>query len=137
VNLKVLGTRRRGQVTFVNAKRDHRVTSDHLRRQKGPQSVGLSLVPLALAVLGAAIPLVGSAFSVWGMALIWLAAIAIVTLVRAVVQPEPSTRVFLDLVGLVMTLVILAPEGGWWFVPAVVAQLLLDRRTALSTPRTG
>lgn len=96
----------------------------------------MSLVPLGLALLGAVVPLVGSGFVVWGMALVWLAAITAVTLVRAVARPEPSTRVFLDLVGLVMTLVVLAPEGGWWFVPAVVAQLLLDRRASLSTPPT-
>jgi hypothetical protein len=33
--------------------------------------------------------------------------------------------------------VILAPDGGWWFVPAVVAQLLLDRRAALATGHAG
>ena len=95
------------------------------------------MVPLALAVLGALVPLVGSGFSVWGLASLWLAVIVLVTIGRAVAQPEPSTRVFLDIVALAMTLVILAPEGGWWFVPAVLAQLLLDRRAAVTTSRTG
>jgi hypothetical protein len=49
-------------------------------------------------------------------------------------RPAPSTPVFLRRAGLVLALVILAPEGGWWFVPAVVAQLLLDRRAALAMP---
>jgi hypothetical protein len=98
--------------------------------------VSVSLLPLALAILGAVVPLVGGGFTAWGMTIAWLAAIAVVIVARAVVRPAPSTRVFLDLVGLVLTLVILAPEGGWWFVPAVVAQLLLDRRAALAMPRT-
>ena len=49
---------------------------------------------------------------------------------RAVARPRPSTLVFVDLVLLALTIVVLAPEGGWWFVPAVVAQTLLDRRAA-------
>ena len=94
-------------------------------------------MPLALAILGAIVPLVGGGFSAWGLALIWLAAIAAVTIGRTALRPEPATRVFVDVILLVLTLVILAPEGGWWFVPAVVAQLLLDRRAALTSPRAG
>jgi hypothetical protein len=98
--------------------------------------VALSLVPLVLAILGAAVPLVGGGFTAWGMALIWLGATIAVTVGRAAVRPKPPTRLFLDLVGLAMTLIVLAPEGGWWFVPAVVAQTLLDRRASLAPPRT-
>jgi hypothetical protein len=46
------------------------------------------LVPLGLALVGSAVPLVGSGFSVWGMALVWVAAIAAVTLARAVARPR-------------------------------------------------
>ena len=91
----------------------------------------LSLVPLALAVLGAVIPLVGSSVTTWGMALAWLGAVAIVALIRVVARPQPSTRVVIDIVLLVMTATVLFPEGGWWFVPAVLAQTLLDRRVAM------
>jgi hypothetical protein len=105
---------------------------DEARARLKPVSVAMSLVPLALALAGVVVPLVGSGFSVAGIAGIWLVVIASVTVARALARPQPSTRVFLDLVGLVLTLVILAPEGGWWFVPAVVAQLLLDRRAALA-----
>lgn len=92
----------------------------------------VSLAPLGLALLGAIVPLVGSGFEVWGMSLIWLTAIAVVTGARALLRPEPRTRTFVDIVGLVLTLVVLAPEGGWWFAPAVVAQLILDRRASLA-----
>ena len=94
------------------------------------RSPGLSLLPLVLAVLGALIPLVGSGFAIWGMAALWLGGLAAVAVARAVARPRPSTLVFVDLVLLALTIVVLAPEGGWWFVPAVVAQTLLDRRAA-------
>ena len=90
----------------------------------------LQLIPFALAVLGAAIPLVGSGFSPWPMALAWLAGVGALLLIPRVVDLDRRNRVFIDFVAIVMTLVVLAPEGGWWFVPAVVAQLLLDGRTA-------
>lgn len=93
-------------------------------------SVALSLIPLALAVLGAVVPLVGSDYKAWGLSLAWLVAIAVVALVRAMVRPLPATLVFVDLVLLGLTLVVLFPLGGWWFVPAVAAQTLLDRRAA-------
>jgi hypothetical protein len=96
----------------------------------GMRSPGLSLLPLVLAVLGAAIPLAGSGFTVWGMAAVWLGGVAAVAVARAVARPRPSTLVFIDLVLLALALVVLAPEGGWWFVPAVAAQTLLDRRAA-------
>jgi hypothetical protein len=90
----------------------------------------VSLVPLFLAVLGAVVPLVGSGFTVFGLAALWLGAIAVVTLVRAVARPKPEQRIVVDVVLLVLTALVLFPLGGWWFVPAVVAQTLLDRRTA-------
>jgi hypothetical protein len=96
----------------------------------GMRSPGLSLLPLVLAVLGAAIPLVGSGFAVWGMAAVWLGGVAAVAAARAVARPRPPTLVSIDLVLLALTLVVLAPEGGWWFVPAVAAQTILDRRAA-------
>ncbi len=97
----------------------------------------LALVPLALAVLGVVIPLVGSDFTVWGMALIWLAAVLAVTVGRAVFRPQPSMRVFVDLVLLVMTAIPFAAEGGLWFVPAIVAQGVLDWRAASIVGSSG
>jgi hypothetical protein len=96
----------------------------------------LSIVPVGLVLLGALIPLAGSGFAVWGMALAWVAAIAVFLIARAILRPDPRTRVFIDIVGLVMTLLVFAPEGGWWFVPAVAAQLLIDKRAA-AAPRSG
>jgi hypothetical protein len=91
------------------------------------------LTPLGLAVLGAIVPLVGSGFTVWGLGATWLVVVATVAIARAAARPQPSPRVFLDVVGLVMTILVLAPEGGWWFVPAVASQLVLDRRAARGT----
>jgi hypothetical protein len=100
-------------------------------------AIVLTLAPLALAVLGAVIPLVGGSFTAWGMALVWLGAVAIVAVIRVVGRPQPSTRVFVDIVLLAMTATVLSPEGGWWFIPAIVAQTLLDRPAAMQSSSPG
>lgn len=88
-----------------------------------------NLIPLALAIVGAAIPLVGGGFDGWPIALAWLAAFGLAGIARAAIYPTRQTNVFVDIVGLVLTL-LLVPEGGLWFVPAVVAQTCLDRKVA-------
>lgn len=88
------------------------------------------LLPPVLAVLGAAVPLTGGGFTAWGIALAWLTGLAAVAVGRAVLHASPQTLLLGDLVGLVLTLVVLAPEGGWWFVPAVAAQSYFDWQLA-------
>jgi hypothetical protein len=93
-----------------------------------------SIVPITLAVLGAVVPLVGSNYTVWGLVLAWLAGVTVVTIARAVSHLTPPNRVFVDFVLLAMTATVLLPVGGWWFVPAIVAQTVLDRRAPDRTP---
>ena len=90
-----------------------------------------SIIPLALAVLGAVIPGIGSGFSNSGLAALWVAVMAIVLVVPSALRLDRPARVFIGFVALVATLVVFAPEGGWWFVPAVLSRLILDIR---STP---
>jgi hypothetical protein len=99
-------------------------------RVPAPSGGGWVAVPLTLGIVGAAIPLLGSGFAVLGMASAWLAAIAVLVLAPTLLRVDPRMRVFIDVVGLVLTVVVVAPEGGWWFVPAVAAQLVLDVRAA-------
>lgn len=98
----------------------------------------VALVPVLLGVLGAIIPLVGGGFTAWGLALAWLVTFAVVVAALLIARPDPPTRVALDLIGLGLTLVVLMPLGGWWFVPAVVVQLLIDKgRASAARPSTA
>ncbi len=92
----------------------------------------LALAPPILGLAGAVVPLVGAGFSGWGLSVAWIAGLLLVGLSFVVLRPDPPTRVFIDIIGLVLTLVVLMPEGGWWFVPAVTAQFFLDRRRAVA-----
>jgi hypothetical protein len=86
-------------------------------------------LPLGLAILGIAVPLVGSGFDVWGFAAIWAVVISVVILGARLARPAPPIRVFAGLVALTL-LFLLAYEGGWWFIPAVLAKMAIDARTA-------
>lgn len=94
----------------------------HLKR-------ALGALPLGLAILGIAVPLVGSAFTVWGLAVIWAVAIGVVILGARLANPAPPIRVFVGLIA-VTFLFLFAYEGGWWFIPAVLAQMAIDARAA-------
>lgn len=87
-----------------------------------------SMIPIGLALLGAVIAVAGSGYTSWGLAMAWIVGLAAVAIERAILRPDPPMRVFTDLVGLVLTLVVLAPLGGWWFAPAVATQLFIDYR---------
>ena len=93
-----------------------------------------SIIPLALASIGAAVPLIGSGYTTWGLAVVWLTAVGVILVGPVIARIHRPTRVFIDLIALVAILLMFAPLGGWWFVPAVDAQLALDvdraRRTA-------
>jgi hypothetical protein len=85
----------------------------------------VNALPLILAVLGIAVPLVGSNFIVWQLSLLWLLVVVVVVLAVRRARPPRSTRVFWGLVALPM-LFLLGWEGGWWLIPAVVAEVALD-----------
>lgn len=96
----------------------------------------LETLPLVLAILGIAVPLVGSGFTVWGLAVIWAVVISVVILGTRLANLAPPIRVFAGLVALTM-LFLVAYEGGWWFIPAVLAKMAIDARTARTQRRSG
>ena len=93
-------------------------------------------LPLGLAILGIAVPLVGTGFAVWEWAVISAVALGAVILAARLLQPAPATRVFAGLVALPM-LFLLAFEGGWYFIPAVIAKVAIDARAAQADRRSG
>jgi hypothetical protein len=83
-------------------------------------------VPWLLALVGLAIPLVGSGFVVWLPIAVWLVILALIWFVgRATLSRDRTQRVALA-VGLLPVLVLLAWEGGWWLIPADLAWLVIE-----------
>ena len=96
----------------------------------------LRALPLGLAILGIAVPLIGTGFAVWEWAVISAAFIGLVILAARLLEPAPTTRVFAGLIALPM-LFLLAFEGGWYFIPAVIAKVAIDARAAQAERRSG
>lgn len=90
----------------------------------------LSLVPWVLALLGLAVPMLGSGFVGWPFALGWLGVLAFVWLVRPIRGTDRSTALAMG-VAAVAILVVLAFEGGLFLIPAVGAWLAIT----LATPK--
>jgi hypothetical protein len=90
------------------------------------------LVPWILAVVGLAIPLVWSGFTLWLLVVLWLLVLVAAWLTARVVIKTRGQRIGTALV-LLPILFVLAWEGGWWLIPADLAWLaieLIDRRPA-------
>ncbi len=82
-------------------------------------------VPWLLALVGLAIPLVGSGFVVWVYVLGWLVVLALVWLFGAAMVPMRSHRIVAAVV-LLPVLIMLAWQGGWWLIPADLAWLAIE-----------
>ncbi len=89
----------------------------------------LSIVPLGLTVLGITVPLIGSGFAVLALAAAWALVACLVIVALVIGKPSPQIRVFAGLAALPM-LFLLAYEGGWWFIPAVLADMVISARSA-------
>ena len=70
-----------------------------------------TIVPIALAILGAVVPLVGSNYPVW-VSLAWLAALAEVLIARSVIRLTPPNRAFVDRVLLAVPAISSFPLGA-------------------------
>ncbi|MGH2475183.1 MAG: hypothetical protein ACRDIL_07945 [Candidatus Limnocylindrales bacterium] len=91
----------------------------------------LRALPWVLAVVGVLVPLVGNGFSTWPLAVAWLLLLGALR-VFGRLPPARAERIALAVAALPV-LFLLAFEGGWWLIPAVVAWLLIelaDRRQA-------
>lgn len=95
------------------------------------------VLPWLLALVGLAIPLVGSGFMVWPLVALWLLVLAVIWLAGRAIGPRDRLLRVGFAVGFLPLLFLLAWEGGWWLIPADLAWLVIewrDRRDAESTP---
>lgn len=87
--------------------------------------MSVRVVPWLLALVGLAIPMVGSGFVGWPFAAAWLVILAVAW---AVGRRDPGTReqrITLAVV-LLPVLFLAAWEGVWWLIPADLAWLLIE-----------
>jgi hypothetical protein len=89
-------------------------------------------IPWLLALVGLAIPLVGSGFVLWLIVVVWLCVLAACWVIGRLIPMTRRARIVAAIV-LLPVLFLLAWEGGWWLIPADVAWLaiaLADRGPA-------
>jgi hypothetical protein len=83
-------------------------------------------VPWLLALLGLAIPLVGSGFVVWQIVALWLAFLGFAWLFGRHLLTTRAQRIITALVALPVLILPLAWWGGWWLIPADLAWLAIE-----------
>jgi len=90
--------------------------------------LSVRVVPWLVALVGLALPLVGSGFALWQLVGLWILILIAIWLVGRVVGPrDRALRVALA-IGFLPLLFLLAWEGGWWLIPADVAWLVVEWR---------
>jgi hypothetical protein len=90
-------------------------------------------LPWVLALVGLAMPMVGSGFIGWPFVVGWLVLILLVWWVRPLGGADRTARLGVGVVA-VGLLVLLGTLGGWYLIPAVVAWIVLVAMTPASVP---
>ena len=87
--------------------------------------LSLRAVPWLLALVGLAIPMIGSGFIGWPFAALWLVVLALAWIVG---RRDPGTRELRMTTAVVLlpVLFLLGWEGGWWLIPADLAWLVIE-----------
>jgi hypothetical protein len=86
---------------------------------------GMRLPPWALAVVGLAVPLAGSGFSLWIPLGLWAVGLGAFWVVGRIVQTTRDQRIAVGLI-LLPLLFVAAFEGGWWLIPADLAWIAVE-----------
>ena len=90
--------------------------------------VMIQRVPWLLAVVGLAIPMVGSGFIGWPFVVGWLVVLVLVYLFRPLRDADRPMRLVTG-IAVVIALALLGTVGGWYLIPAVLAWLVLGLGT--------
>jgi hypothetical protein len=99
-----------------------------MRGSRAPYRRWLSQLPWVLAVLGLAIPMIGSGFIGWPLAVGWSVLLVALWWVRPLGGVDRFTRIGIGLAAIGM-LVVLTFEGGLYLIPAAVAWLWISLAT--------
>jgi hypothetical protein len=83
-----------------------------------------SALPWALAVIGLAVPMVGSGFIGWPFVVGWLVVLTVLWWIRPLRGADRTTRIVCG-VSALLALALLLSLGGFYLMPAVIAWLAL------------
>jgi hypothetical protein len=92
------------------------------------------ILPWALAVVGLALPMIGSSFIGWPFAVGWLVLLALVWWLRPLAGLDRTGHIASGIAAL-LALGLLSTIGGLYLMPAVVAWLVLVARRGGQEPR--
>jgi hypothetical protein len=95
------------------------------------RQMNIRLLPWIVALVGLAIPLVGSGFVGWELVIVWLVALALIFLSSRQVVATPSQKMGAALM-LLPLLLALAWVGGWWLIPANLTWLVIEMRQLIA-----
>ena len=93
----------------------------------------LWFLPLAFALVGLAVPMIGSGFIGWPFVLAWLGLILLVWWVRPLGGADRTARLAAGVL-IVAALILLGTFGGWYLIPAVVVWMVLVATTPAAMP---
>ncbi len=88
----------------------------------------IRLGPVAVAVLGLLIPLLASGGSLWPLIVFWALVVAAFALAELRFPAARGLRIVVTVVALPF-LFLAGWEGGWWLIPADLAQLAVELRS--------
>ena len=86
--------------------------------------LSIQALPWLLALVGLAIPMIGSGFIGWPFVVVWLVVLGLVYLFKPLRDADRMTRLVAGIAA-VIGLVLLGTFGGWYLIPAVLAWLAL------------
>ncbi|MEO8252547.1 MAG: hypothetical protein ABI578_08755 [Chloroflexota bacterium] len=89
------------------------------------EAMNVRILPWVVALIGLAIPLIGSGFAVWQLVVLWVVVLGLIGVVSRFVVTTRWQRIGVGLV-LLPILVVAAWEGGWWLIPADLAWLAIQ-----------
>ena len=88
------------------------------------QDGGYSMLPWILALVGLAVPMIGSGFIGWPFVIGWLVLILLLWWIRPLADADRTSRMVVG-IGALLFLALLSTFGGFYLMPAVILWLVL------------
>ena len=93
--------------------------------QRAGSPLKIRWLPWILALVGLAIPMIGSGFIGWPIVVVWLAILAAIWWLRPLAGADRNMRRVLGFAAIPI-LILTAFEGGWYLLPAAGTWLVIE-----------